>query len=30
MKNSKARQKLVDSHIKIIKIDNFILYLHEK
>lgn len=30
MKNSKARQKFVDSHIKIIKIDNFILYLHGK
>lgn len=30
MKNSKARQMLVDSHIKIIKIDNFTLYLHEK
>ena len=30
MKNSKARQMLVHSHIKIIKIDNFILYLHGK
>ena len=30
MKKSKVRQMLVDPRIKIIKIDNFILYLHGK